>query len=57
MHSAVSRLHAAREWKEAITAQLTAIDRHRVSLAPAGGSPSASHASASQKPGASSAPR
>jgi hypothetical protein len=57
MHSAVNRLHAAREWKEAITAQLTAIDRHRVSPAPAGGSPSASHAGASRTPGAGSALR
>lgn len=57
MHSAANRLQAAREWKEAITAQLTAIDRHRVSPARAGGNPSASPAGASRKPGAGSAPR
>lgn len=57
MHSAANRLHAAREWKEAITAQLTAIDRHAVSPAPAGGSPSASPAGASQRPASGFAPR
>jgi hypothetical protein len=57
MHSAANRLQAAREWKEAITAQLTAIDRHLVSPERAADSPLASPAGASRKPGAGFAPR